>query len=232
MTPTQVIATAARQRGLTPRALGKQLLAAKFLLDTYPSHLPRGERLAGGYSQVEYLAKIHQLDQARADRLVGPVLAGDVSMAQMRAAYEEVVAATGGPTSNSAKTKQRGLAFESACEQAIRRNPELFGLHSGTVLVSRYRFLDTTLDYAVLLDGRPVCAVEVRIGGLASPRREAFGMTATLALVARKIDAVFVLVPASSQDLAEALNECIRAWTVSGVQIATVEEAEPHGLAF
>jgi len=230
MTPTQVIANAARQRGLTPRALGKQVLAARFLEETYPMHLMPGERIAGGYSQVEYLAKIHQLDPERANRLVGPVLAGEVSMAQMRTAYEEVVAATGGPNSNSARTKQRGLAFEAACEQAIRSNPERFGLEPGAVLVSRYRVLDTTLDYAVVVGGHPVSAIEVRIGGLAAPRREAFSVTSRLALLARKIPSVVVLVPASSQDLADALEACIRGWGVEGVRVATVEETEPYAL--
>ena len=186
-TPTQVIANAARLRGLTPRAVGKQILAAKFLRETYPGRIGSGQ-VRGGYSQIEYLAKIHQLDPARADRLVGPVLSAEVSMAQMRAAYDEVVASIGGPTSSTAKAKQRGLAFESACEAAIKANGEFFQLTSGASLVADYRLVDTVLDFAVLRDGFLVSAVEVRIGGLASAKREASALTARLALLASRVE--------------------------------------------
>ena len=209
-TQTQVIANAARLRGLTPRAVGKQILAAKFLRETYPGRIGSG-LVRGGYSQVEYLEKIHRLDPARADRLVGPVLSAEVSMAQMRAAYDEVVASIGGPTSSTAKAKQRGLAFESACEAAIKANGEFFQLTGGASLVADYRLVDTVLDFAVLRDGRVASAIEVRIGGLASAKREASALTARIALLSRRAEHVYVLVPAASEDLAEAVQESLRA---------------------
>jgi hypothetical protein len=230
-TPTQVIANAARLRGLTPRAVGKQILAAKFLRVTYPERVASGPIL-GGYSQVEYLAKIRQLDPARADRLVGPVLSAEVSMAQMRAAYNEVVTSTGGPTSSAAKAKQRGVAFESACEAAIRANGAFFHLAEGSALVADYRLLDTVLDFAVLRDGRPISAIEVRIGGLASAKREASTLTARLALLAGRVEHVYVLVPAASEDLAEAVQESLRAWGVERANVATVDERPPNTLKY
>jgi len=229
-TPTQVIANAARLRGLTPRAVGKQILAAKFLRETYPGRIGSGQ-VRGGYSQVEYLAKIHQLDPARADQLVESVLSAGVSMAQMRDAYDEVVASTGGPTSSAAKTKQRGLAFERACEAAIRSNGEFFQFAGGATLVENYRLVDTVLDFAVLRDGRIVSAIEVRIGGLASAKREASALTARLALLARRVEHVYLLAPLASGDLAEALQESLRSWGVERVQVATVEERAPYALS-
>ncbi len=228
-TPTQVIANAARLRGLTPRAVGKQILAAKFLLETYPARLGSGPIL-GGYSQVEYLAKIHQLDAARADRLVGPVLAAEVSMTQMRAAYDEVVASTGGPTSSAAKTKQRGLAFAAACEAAIRANGEFFQLADGATLVENYRLVDNVLDFAVLRGDSVVSAIEVRIGGLASVKREASTLTARLALMARRAEHVYLLVPSDSEDLVEAVQESLWSWGIERVHVATVDESPPYAV--
>lgn len=228
-TPTQVIANAARLRGLTPRAIGKQILAAKFLRETYPVRISSGQ-VRGGYSQVEYLAKIHQLDPARADRLVDAVVSADVSMAQMRSAYEEVVASTGGPTSSTAKTKQRGFAFEGACEAAIWANCEFFQLRDRASLVSNYRLVDTVLDFAVLHDGRIVSAIEVRIGGLASAKREATALTARLALLSRRVEHTYLLVPSVSEDLAEAVQESLRSWGVERVRLATVDERPPYAL--
>lgn len=230
-TPTQVIAHAARLRGLTPRAVGKQILAAQFLRQNYPERLVASPIL-GGYSQVEYLAKIHQLDPARADRLVGPVLSAEVSMAQMRAAYDEVVASTGGPTSSAAKAKQRSVAFESACEAAIKANGEFFQLTGGASLVADYRLVDTVLDFAVVRDGRLISALEVRIGGLASAKREASALTARIALLSRRAEHVYVLVPAASEDLAEAVQESLRAWGVERAYVATVDESPPNALRY
>jgi hypothetical protein len=230
-TQTQVISNAARQRGLTPRAIGKQILAAKFLRETYPERIGSGQ-VRGGYSQVEYLAKIHQLDPVRADRLVELVLSAEISMAQMRNAYDEMVARTGGPTSSAAKAKQRGLAFERACEAAIRANGELFHMVDRATLVTNYRLLDTVLDFAVLREGLLLSAIEVRIGGLASAQREASTLTARLALLASRAEYAYVLVPSASEDLAEALEESLRSWGVERAYVATVDEQPPNALNF
>lgn len=229
VTSTQIIADAARSRGLTPRALSKQVLGAQFVMNTYPA-LVQGRQVIGGYSQVEYLAKIHQLDPRRADRLAGPVLAGEVSMAQMRNAFAEVVAATGGPSSNAAKAKQRGMAFEAACEHAIRQNGEIFGLVGGASLVPRQRLLDTTLDFAVVEGGRIKTAIEVKVGGLASARTGAFNLAASASLITRKVDVAYVLVPRSSEDLAEALVASFQAWGVDRARVAMVDEVPPFAL--
>lgn len=229
-TPTQIIANAARVRGLTPRALGKQIQAAKFLLQTYPDVL-KFTAVQGGYSQVQYLAKIHQVSVSRADALVRSVLGAEVSMARMRSAYDEVVTSEGGPRSSSAKTKRRGIAFEAACEHAIRVNGEFFNLIDGAVLLAGHRFLDVALDYAVLRDGRVISAIEVRIGGLASAKREAFALLAKLALLASKVERVYLLVPAPSEELLAALGEGIRAWGIERVHVATVDERAPNVLA-
>ena len=231
VTSTQIIAEAARSRGLTPRALGKQVLGAQFITRTYPALL-QGRLVAGGYSQVEYLAKIHQLDPRRADRLAGPVLAGDVSMAQMRNAYNEVVAATGGPTSNAAKVKQRGSAFEAACEHAIRQNGEVFGLVGAANLVPNKRLLGTVLDYAVVEGAHIKTAIEVKVGGLASAKSHASSIAGQVSLIARKVDLVFVLVPCSSEDLAQALAECFQAWGIDGAHVAMVDENPPFELVY
>lgn len=226
-TPTQVIANAARLRGLTPRAIGKQILAAKFLRETYPGLLGSGP-MRGGYSQVEYLAKIHQFDPALADRLVGLILSAEISMAQMRVAYDEVVAHTGGPTSNAAKTKQRGLAFEAACELAIRAQGEFFQLTDRATLVQNYRLVDAALDFAVLRNGRVISAIEVRIGGLVAARRDASTLTARLALFATRVEHVYLLVPEESEELADAMTISLRDWGVDRVHVARVTEQPPH----
>lgn len=226
-TPTQVIADAASLRGVQSRTLGKQVLAARFLLETYPALL-KTERMSGGYSQVEYLAKVYKIDPSRADRIVKQVFADEISMAQMRTLYNEVVASGREPISNAAIVRKRAMEFEKNCLQVIKHNKALFRISVKASVERDHRIVDMRPDFVVIDRGDVIAAFEARIGGLSSAKRDALVLTARLALLTRRVENVYLLVPTGAEELIDAMNQSIRGWGVERLTVVEVEEHPPY----
>jgi hypothetical protein len=222
-TAGELLAHVARQRALNIRALTKQLEAVRFLQTTYPQLVASG-RVAGGYSQTEYLKKIHELSPERADQLAARVVNGEISMATMRDEYNSALEASGRPGSTGAMARHRAVAFEHACRKVIEDRIEEFSGQSEAKLTPSYKLDGHTIDYAVHDDRLIYSAIECSSGGMRSTPREAFGMVSTLAMLKRKAQHVWLLLPESAAPFADAVLEMNAEWGLADVNVGLVSE--------
>lgn len=229
-TVAELLSALAAKRKQTPRGLGKQVDAARFVLKEYPD-LVESQGVEGGHSQIEFLAKIHKIDPSEAHRMAPRVLAGAMTMGQMRIAYEEGVEKTrsGGPASAVAARK-RAFDFERTCVQLMRRNPEIFGANGVDEIKEGARIGRFSLDGAVVRDGRVLVGMESRVGGTLMSPRDALPLLARFALLRHRLDTVWLLVPQWADRFAEAVRDEAREWDVTGIRVALVDEGglEPN----
>lgn len=223
-TAAELLSALAAKRKQTPRGLGKQVDAARFVLETYP-HLVEDFGVEGGHSQIEFLSKIHKIDPREADRLAPRVLAGGMTMDQMRAAYAECLDKTrsGGPASAVAARK-RAFDFERVCVELMRRNPNVFGAEGADEIKEGYRIGRFSLDGAVVRSGRVLVGMESRVGGTLMSPRDALPLLARFALLRHRLDTMWLLVPNWADRFAEAVRDEAREWDVTGIRVALVEE--------
>jgi hypothetical protein len=229
-TAAELLSALAAGRKQTHRGLGKQVEAARFVLQTYPD-LVNDFGVEGGHSQIEFLSKIHKIDPREADRLAPRVLAGGMTMDQMRAAYAECVDKTrsGGPASAVA-ARMRAFDFERTCVALMRRHPEVFGARSADEIKEGCRIGRFSLDGAVVRDGRVLVGMESRVGGTLMSPRDALPLLARFALLLHRLDTVWLLVPQWAERFAEAVRDEAREWDVTGIRVALVNEGgtEPN----
>lgn len=225
-TATELVSALAAARKLTPRALLKQVDAAKFLLDAYPGLITK-HGVEGGHSQVEYLAKIYKLEKPIADEIAVDVIRGNMTMASMNARYL-MIRDQQSPQGQSpaVQARMRGIRFEETCYRLLQENSGEFGAQTPSDIVRDYKVNRLTLDAAVVRDGKLITALEFIAAGVASAPRDALPIVAKLALCRYRTSSVWLFLPAWAESLAQAIQEELRAWGVDGVRIALVAESE------
>lgn len=220
----ELVMEASKARGIGRQALLKQLNATEFLLKKYPSLVER-EEVVGGYSQVEFLQKIHELDPGRADLLALDVIRGNASMRRMRDEYEgaKTLAAKTGSVTNSMAVRDRVVSFERNCAVLVEQNIYKFGGDTAELVRRPFALDDLQLDFAVLDKAhKPLTAFECRSGWTQRGRRDAVRIVANLALALRKIPTTWLLVPEDSRILADSVMRVARLWTVEGLHVGVV----------
>lgn len=220
----ELVMEASKARGIGRQALLKQLNATEFLLKTYPS-LVKQEEVVGGYSQVEFLQKIHELDPGQADRLALDVIRGNASMQRMRAEYETVKARAtkAGSVTNSMAVRERVLRFERICADLLVQNIQKFGGDDAEHVRQPFALDGLRLDFAVLdKEHRLLAAVECRSGWSQRGQREAVQIVACLALALRKVSTTWLFVPEDSRILANAVLRAARLWGIAGLHVGVV----------
>lgn len=224
-TENELLSALAAARKLTPRALIKQIDAARFVLASYPD-LVKSVGVTGGHSQIEFLEKIRKLDRAAADQLAPAVLRGDLSMVQMRQRYAEAQEKAGpASTSSAVAARRRGIDFEKTCQQVILSNLDVFGAKDASEVVHEYRQDNFTLDFALHTPAGLV-GIECKVAGVASARRDALPILSRLALYRYRVQTMWLLVPDWAQHLAEAVQDEAQRWGVTGIRVGTVSESE------
>lgn len=152
-------------------------------------------------------------------------------MSAIRAEFDAAMAAAGGAGSAGTMARRRVVDFESACLAALCRYvQEANGMGTATITPG-FRMNGHTLDYAVLQDGRVIMAVECRIGGMRSSRREAFDLVANMAMLTRKANEACLLLPSSAQALAESVQDVAQCWDVERLLVGIVAEGNEPALS-
>jgi hypothetical protein len=223
-TAGDLLAHVARERELTVRALTKQIEAVRFLLVTYPQHVESAP-VSGGYSQIEYLRKIHEVWPYHANQLAWEAINGRISMARMRKEFANALEVTGHPGSTGAMARRRVLAFEQACRQVIEDRFELFSNRPDATLTNGFKLHGHTIDYAIHDKQVIYSAVECSSGGMRSTGREAFGMVSTLAMLKRRAQQVWLLLPEAAAPRADAVIEMTLEWGVTDENVGLVAES-------
>ena len=220
----ELVMDASKKRGIGRQALLKQINATEFLLKTYPS-LVNKEEVVGGYSQVEFLQKIHELDPGKADRLALDVIRGNASMQRMRDEYEAVkaLATKTGSVTNSMAVRDRVLRFERICADLLVQNKHKFGGDRAERVRQPFSLDGLRLDFVILdKEHNPLAAVECRSGWSQRGQRDAVQIVASLALALRKVSTVWLLVPEDSRILANAVLRAARLWGIAGLHVGVV----------
>lgn len=228
-TAGELLAAVARERNLSPRALTKQLEAVRFLRSVYPELVASGQ-VQGGYSQTEYLQKIHGVSAKRADELASRVVNGEISMATMRQEFDHAISSRGHGGSTGAMARRRVIEFEHACRTLLETRIEDFSGGKPATVSDRFDLNGQMLDYAVIDGGRVLCAVECRIGGMRNTQREAFDLVAKLAMYTRKAETSCLLLPESAKALSDMVREVLSRWRVDRVFVGIVTEGSVHDL--
>lgn len=223
-TVNELLSALAAARKLTPRALMKQVDAARFVQKTYPD-LVRDLGVEGGHSQIEFLEKIHKIDPSEANQLAPGVIRGDVSMAQIRQRYAEAVEKAGPANSSPAlAARRRGIEFENTCYEVVLANLETFGARDASQVVREFQQDNYSLDIAIMGADGVVCGIECKVAGVASARRDAMPILAKLALYRYQVDTMWLLVPEWATHLAEAVQDEAQHWGVDGIRVGTISE--------
>ncbi len=226
-TAGELVSIVARLRGLNPRALTKQLDAVRFLQANYAELVASGH-VSGGYSQTEYLQKIHKIAPERAATLAPRVVRGEIAMSSMRAEFNAAMLNKGGSGSSGTMARHRVVTFEIACRRVIEEYIGLFSSSRPATLSDRLVMNGYAVDYAVHDGDRVFTAVQCRIGGMRSTTREAFDLVAMLAMLTRRADTSCLLVPEAAAPLADAVLSVSSEWKIERVTVGLVTEgAEP-----
>ena len=223
-TVIELVSALAASRGQTPRALSKQVDAAKFVISNFPE-LVKSLGVSGGHSQIEFLAKIHKFDKEAAIAIAPAVIQGNLTMTDIRKLYTETLERSN-PVSPppAVAARRRAMEFEKTCLEVILANKEVFGASNEREIIPEFRSGRLVLDVAVLRYGHLACGVECKIGGVASAARDAMPILAKLTLFRQKVDVMWLLVPDWARHLAETVKEEAIHWGVTGVRVGTVSE--------
>lgn len=230
-TTGELIASVARDRGLNPRALTKQLDAARFLMSIFPE-LIASQEVLGGYSQTEYLKKIFEIAPETARVLAPKVVSGQITMPKIKEAFEKAVSTKGGPSSAGAMARRRVVDFESQCARLLSEDLESLVGTRPARLTQDFHLNGYNVDFAIHDTKDVFMAIECRIGGMRSSDREAFDVVANLAMFTRRAEKACLLVPASARHLADSVNEIANKWEVGNVIIGYVTDGQNPELEF
>lgn len=215
----------ARRRKVNRPTLQKQLLGARFLQNTYPV-LIATEGVRGGYSQVEYLEKIHALSPALADEIAPSVISGALRMPQIKQIFQDIKEKSGRPTRAVDHARSRALDFERTCLDLVAQMPERFGVQSNSRTVAGYSLNGIGVDIGVITDGKLSTVIECKVGSARSLHVEALYLCGLMRLVRDVVPNTWLLIPESARAMGEEVRACCQRWGFEGLRIGLVREGE------
>lgn len=225
-TATDLLIALAKARNLTPRALIKQIEAARFLLNTYPALIAEC-RVTGGHSQVEYLAKIHKLAVPTADNIARDVIVGHITVPDITERYIKLRDQQETKDQSPAvQARLKALRDTEICHELVRKHFSLFGANSPEEIAINFRFNKISFDAAVVQDQQLKGVIEfINDNGFVSQKRNTFLIISKIALYRFQVDTVWLFMLNWNGNLVQAIQDQAQAWGITGIKLVFFEEA-------
>ncbi|WP_339637484.1 hypothetical protein [uncultured Sulfitobacter sp.] len=224
----QLLAAVALLRGVDASSLRNPLAAVSWMKTHAPEAL-EAENDGIAMTGVLLLSQISFYDNKLAASLATKFFGGELSRTQIREALKGIREKKGGRGILAHERVKQAVAFEAAVAAFLNNNPDVLELGSGISITEGTRSSRVPVDFAVLRNGKPIAAIEVKSYRQKRHQRYLLETLGMAALAAREHSKTVLVLPESWGSSVDLMTKLIEDLKIADVKIAIFKDGDGVG---